>query len=178
MSLHLLMKTHSCDLRTFSHPQRKAPSEQEVAPHKGPPGPALSNLALDYWRAGVMLDPHQPPTSPQALKNLQCPQLWKEIPEWQVSLSWQGDERWGFSCAQGPPVPCIPGIWPCPLTAVYQTGPPHLHPAPWAPLTISSVQLSHSVMSDSLQPPGLQHTRPPCPSQAPRTCSNSCPLSQ
>ena len=28
-----------------------------------------------------------------------------------------------------------------------------------------SVQFSHSVVSDSLQPHGLQHTRPPCPSQ-------------
>ena len=28
----------------------------------------------------------------------------------------------------------------------------------------SSVQFSHSVMSDSLQPHGLQHARPPCPS--------------
>ena len=31
----------------------------------------------------------------------------------------------------------------------------------------SSVQFSHSVMSDSLQPHGLQHTRPPCPSPTP-----------
>ena len=30
-------------------------------------------------------------------------------------------------------------------------------------------------MSDSLQPPGLQHTRFPCPSLTPRTWSNSCP---
>ena len=36
---------------------------------------------------------------------------------------------------------------------------------------------SHSVMSDSLQPHGLQHTRPPCPSPSPGVCSNSCPLS-
>ena len=28
----------------------------------------------------------------------------------------------------------------------------------------SSVQFSHSVVSDSLQPHGLQHLRPPCPS--------------
>ena len=42
---------------------------------------------------------------------------------------------------------------------------------------ISSVQFSHSVMSDSLQPQGLQHTRPPCPSSTPRVYSNSCPLS-
>ena len=31
---------------------------------------------------------------------------------------------------------------------------------------------------DSLWPPGLQHTRLPCPSPPPRACSNSCPLSQ
>ena len=33
-------------------------------------------------------------------------------------------------------------------------------------------------MSDSLQPYGLQHARPPCPSPTPRIYSNSCPLSQ
>ena len=38
--------------------------------------------------------------------------------------------------------------------------------------------LSHSVMSDSLWPHGLQHTRPSCPSPTPRACSNSCALSQ
>ena len=35
-----------------------------------------------------------------------------------------------------------------------------------------------SVVSDSLQPHGLQHTRLPCPSPSPRACSNSCPWSQ
>ena len=35
---------------------------------------------------------------------------------------------------------------------------------------------SHSVVSDSFQPHGLQHTRIPCPSPSPGTCSNSCPL--
>ena len=34
-----------------------------------------------------------------------------------------------------------------------------------------------SVVSDSLQPHGLQHARPPCPSITPRAYSNSCPLS-
>ena len=33
-------------------------------------------------------------------------------------------------------------------------------------------------MSDSLQPHGLQHTRPPCPSPTPRAYPNSCPLSR
>ena len=32
-------------------------------------------------------------------------------------------------------------------------------------------------MSDSLWPPGLQHTRLPCPSPTPGACSNSCPSS-
>ena len=46
------------------------------------------------------------------------------------------------------------------------------------PASINSVQFSHSVMSDSLWPHGLQHTRLPCPSPTPGACSNSCPLSQ
>ena len=41
-----------------------------------------------------------------------------------------------------------------------------------------SIQSSCSVMSNSLWPHGLQHTRLPCRSPTPRTCSNSCPLSQ
>ena len=42
----------------------------------------------------------------------------------------------------------------------------------------NSVQFSHSVLSDSLRPHGLQHTRPPCPSPTPGVYSNSCPLSR
>ena len=42
---------------------------------------------------------------------------------------------------------------------------------------ISSVQFSHSVMSDSLQPHGLQHTRPPGPSPTPGVHPNACPSS-
>ena len=42
-----------------------------------------------------------------------------------------------------------------------------------AAVQFSSVQFSHSVMSDSLQPHGLQHARPPCLSPTPRVYSNS-----
>ena len=42
----------------------------------------------------------------------------------------------------------------------------------------SSVQFSHSVVSNSLWPHELQHTRPPCPSPTPRVHSNSCPSSR
>ena len=44
-------------------------------------------------------------------------------------------------------------------------------------LTDSNVVQS-LIMSNSLQPHGLQHARLPCPSLSPRVCSNSCPLSQ
>ena len=43
----------------------------------------------------------------------------------------------------------------------------------------SLVQFSRSVMSPrTLQPHGLQHARPPCPSPTPEVYSSSCPLSQ
>ena len=43
---------------------------------------------------------------------------------------------------------------------------------------ISSVQFSHSVVSDSLLPRELQHARPPCPSPTPGVHPNSRPLSR
>ena len=43
---------------------------------------------------------------------------------------------------------------------------------------LSSVQFSHSVMSDSLRPNEWQHARPPCPSPTPGVHPNPCPLSQ
>ena len=43
--------------------------------------------------------------------------------------------------------------------------------------SFSSVQFSHSVVSSSLPPHGLQHATPPYPSPTPGVYSNSCPLS-
>ena len=45
-------------------------------------------------------------------------------------------------------------------------------------IRLSIYQFSHSVVSDSLQSHGLQHSRLPYPSPTPRPCSNSCPLSR
>ena len=42
----------------------------------------------------------------------------------------------------------------------------------------TSVQFSHSVMSDSLRPHGPQHIRSPCPSPTPAVYPNPCPLSR
>ena len=44
--------------------------------------------------------------------------------------------------------------------------------------TLSSVQFSHSVVSDSLRPHESQHARPPCPSPTPGVHSDSSPSSQ
>ena len=45
-------------------------------------------------------------------------------------------------------------------------------------MKFSSVQFSCSVVSDSLWPQELQHSRPTCPSPTPKVYPNSCPLSQ
>ena len=44
--------------------------------------------------------------------------------------------------------------------------------------SISSVQFSHSVVSDTLRPHGLQHARLLCPSPTPEVYPNSCPFSR
>ena len=52
---------------------------------------------------------------------------------------------------------------------------------PWYIQTLqwnSSLQFSHSVISDSLRPHGLQHTWLPSPSPIPGACSDSCPSSR
>ena len=45
----------------------------------------------------------------------------------------------------------------------------------WNYKIISSIQFSHSVVSDSLRPRGLQHARLPCPSAAAAKSLQSCP---
>ena len=45
-------------------------------------------------------------------------------------------------------------------------------------IQFSSVQFSHSVVSDSLRTHELQHARPPCPSPTPGVYPNPCPLSR
>ena len=47
----------------------------------------------------------------------------------------------------------------------------------WFPGLVSNLLSlsSHQVVSDSLQPQGLQHARPPYPSPSPSVCPSSCP---
>ena len=48
----------------------------------------------------------------------------------------------------------------------------------WITKSYSSVKFTHSVVSDSLRPNGLQHARPPCPEPTPGDYPNSCPSSR
>ena len=54
----------------------------------------------------------------------------------------------------------------------------YLHPCICFSFNFISVQLSCSVVSDSLWPHGLQHARLPCPSLTLGVYPNSCPLSR
>ena len=51
------------------------------------------------------------------------------------------------------------------------------YPQKLTPEIILLLLFSHSVVSDSLWPHGLQHARLLRPSPSPRVCSNTCPLS-
>ena len=70
----------------------------------------------------------------------------------------------------------LQGIFP---TQVWNPGLPHCRQILYhlSHQGSPSIQFSRSVVSNSLQPHGLQHARIPCPSPAPRACSNSCLLS-
>ena len=67
---------------------------------------------------------------------------------------------------------CGPGFLPHSRLNQYQPG--LLERLSWSPdLSLTLLLFSQSVMSDSLQPHGLQHVRLPCPSSSPGVCSNS-----
>ena len=86
-----------------------------------------------------------------------------------------GQEYWsGLPCSTPGDLP-DPGIEPVFLALAsrfFTTSPT------WEAQKIGSVQFSHSVVSSSLRPHGLQHARLPCPSATPGAFSNSCPSSQ
>ena len=106
-------------------------------------------------------------------------------------------------CVQGTIIPCsvwvkqlcdltghwVQGCWMLQLCDIIRTVPVIsciYHPSWWFPLknaiSITSFQplllFSHSIMSNSLPPRGLQHNRLPYPSPTPGVCSNSYSLSQ
>ena len=111
------------------------------------------------------------------------PTLWTVARQAPLSMGFSRQECWsGLPCPPPGNLP-NPGIKPASLTSAnsfYTAG------ATWKACysmdQFSSVaqtfsQFSHSVVSNSLRPHGLQHAIPSCTSPTPRVCSNSCPLS-
>ena len=99
-----------------------------------------------------------------------------------LSIEFPRQEYWNGLPLLTPGVLPDPGIEPVSSTSLALAGRVYTTEPPGKLNTVScvihSVQFSCSVMFDSLQPHGQQHTRPPCPSPAPGVYSNSCPLSQ
>ena len=89
------------------------------------------------------------------------------------------DEWWGFTYHQNKEPLCDlqHNYWGCKISnfSVLELG---TFPSSSQVISFSSVQFSHSVVSDSLWPHESQHARPPCTSPTPRVYSNSCPLSR
>ena len=79
-------------------------------------------------------------------------------------------------CVQKPPASVWTGPSPAPLFPPFST--PSLSPGHLVSCALLLLWFSHSVVSDSLGPHGLQHVRLPCPSPSPGACSNSSPLSR
>ena len=86
-------------------------------------------------------------------------------------------EQWSrFPCPPPGKFP-NPGTEPASLISLALAGGFFRASFTWSWIQFSSVQFSCSVMSNSLWPHGLQHSRLPCPSPTPGVYSNSCPLS-
>ena len=139
-----------------------------------------TDLSKDQTEEGqpicLMLSP-----LPQGRKGLEEGVLWERGREDAARTALLAEVK-----PQVPPVP--PGLlsWPGAPSGSLENSfisicLPCNHPPQGPPARSSgwcSVQFSHSVSSNSLQPHGLQHARPPCPSPTPGACSDSCPSSR
>ena len=114
-----------------------------------------------------------------------CPALC-DFPPWTVacqappSMGFSRQEYWSGLPYLLPRDLPNPGMEPASLRSPLLAGGFFTTSATWETLITEygSVQFSCSVVSDSLGPHELQHTRPPCPSPTPRVHSDSRPSSQ
>ena len=111
---------------------------------------------------------------------LRCPQRNTACQFWQFLECWVNSGSWWWTGGQGVLACC--DSWGCKesdmierlnWTENVETFGVTSH----VEINYDALMFSTSVMSDSVRPHGLQYTRPPCTSQSPRACSNSCPLS-
>ena len=155
----------------------------ERGTHKGTPNfdPIYEQILLsqtEYFTESL---------TPQSIKLTPRSPLWRHCcPERRNPLDIGQEKQWPQEWIKMP----VPSRWKhrCAkaVATEHSAGTPHKQWESWAgwlaaarclaklSASLSSVQSSHSAVSDSLQPDGLQHTRPPCPSPTPRVCLKSC----
>ena len=164
--------------------------ERLVWSQSGWAGAGLAFREKDLWGARPKSQESVPRTP--AVSKATSPQL--SGPGWPLRLTWHLPPRPFLSCfLTHPPHSCSQkSTRPPPPQAALQRGSLVAQLVKNLPATqelwvqflgleeemathssISSVQFSRSVVSDSLRPHGLQHSRLPCPSPAPRAYSNS-----
>ena len=100
------------------------------------------------------------------------PAIWKT---WIWSLGWEDPLEEGMATHRNIlawRIPMDRGAW---WTTVHRVAKNQIS---LSDFQFSSIQFSLSVVSNSLQPHGLQHARSPCPSPTPGVYSNSSSLSQ
>ena len=91
-----------------------------------------------------------------------------------LSMEFSRQEYWsGLPCPPPGDLP-YPGIEPASFASLGLAGRFFTTEPPGKPC---SVQFGRSLVSESLQPHGPQHARPPCLSPTPRARSKSCPSS-
>ena len=105
--------------------------------------------------------------------------LWTVVYQAPLSMGFSRQEYWsGLPCPPPGDLP-DPGIKPVSLMSPTLAGGFFITSATWQAMVHQfQFQFSRSVVSDSLQPHELQHTRPPCPLPTPGVYLNSCPLSR
>ena len=110
----------------------------------------------EYWSGLPFPPPGDCPHPRIELGLLHCRQILYQ-------LSHQGSTR--HTCTPPPHSGGLPFLLPCLLNPLHPSSP--VSPSSGKLVLALSVQFSRSVMSDSLQPCGLQHARPPCYHQLP-----------
>ena len=155
-------------------------------PEKGQAGPCRGEATLDHGRgAGSQAQWSSPPPA-TARTNLQVEATWGHAGDGRetqaqkghvASLEEAAQRRQGRDGPRGLETrsPGPPGASSLLPPASGFQGPDGERASIWHPKP--AVQLSHSVVSDSLRPHEPQHTRLPCPSPTPRAYSNQRPSS-
>ena len=89
---------------------------------------------------------------------------------WVRSLAWEDPLEMGKATT--------PVFWSREFHGLYRVAKSRTRLSDFHFTSLSSDQISRSVVSNSLQPHESQHARPPCPSPTPGVHSDSCPTSQ